>query len=508
MIKSRTQYSIVNALTGAIAQVFIVLLGFISRTAFIHFLPLEYLGIQGLFTNVLTVLSFAELGIGEAMVYALYQPVKENDRVKICQLMQLYKKAYRFVATIVFSLGLILSFFIDLFVNQKPNIPENFQLIFMLFVFNSASSYLFSYKKSILLVDQKRYIVTGCHQLFLVIQTISQIGFLYFTQNYLIFLIIQILCTIADNVGISLYVTKKYPYLNIVSDKKMNKKDESVLFSNVKALAISKISGVVSNSCTNIIISKISGLSLVGIVSNYILIINAVNGVIWAGLTGISGSLGNLNVDAGPKKKQQIFNQLFIFSFWIYTCACVCLLNLLNPFIEIWLGRQFLIPETVIFVMVWSIYISGVNYPVYSFRTTLGYFVQVQYVFFLGGILNIIFSTVGGIYFGLLGIVLGTPLSRLLTSEIADGFYVYKLGFHTNPINYFKKYILYFLLYLLCCNVSSFAVNLISVRGISGFIIKLMVTLVIVNLILILVFARNRNFLDLAHRLPGIKNFF
>ena len=158
MIKSRTQYSIVNALTGAIAQVFIVLLGFISRTAFIHFLPLEYLGIQGLFTNVLTVLSFAELGIGEAMVYALYQPVKENDRVKTCQLMQLYKKAYRFVAAIVFSLGLILSFFIDFFVNQKPNIPENFQLIFMLFVFNSASSYLFSYKKSILLVDQKRYI--------------------------------------------------------------------------------------------------------------------------------------------------------------------------------------------------------------------------------------------------------------------------------------------------------------------------------------------------------------
>ncbi|WP_302370261.1 lipopolysaccharide biosynthesis protein [Acidaminococcus massiliensis] len=508
MIKSRTQYSIVNALTGAIAQVFIVLLGFISRTAFIHFLPLEYLGIQGLFTNVLTVLSFAELGIGEAMVYALYQPVKENDRVKTCQLMQLYKKAYRFVAAIVFSLGLILSFFIDFFVNQKPNIPENFQLIFMLFVFNSASSYLFSYKKSILLVDQKRYIVTGCHQLFLLIQTILQIGFLYFTQNYLIFLIIQVLCTIADNVGISLYVTKEYPYLNTTSDKKLDKEEESVLFSNVKALAISKISGVVSNSCTNIIISKISGLSLVGIVSNYILIINAVNGVIWAGLTGISGSLGNLNVDAGPKKKQQIFNQLFIFSFWIYTCACVCLLNLLNPFIEIWLGRQFLIPETVIFVMVWSIYISGVNYPVYSFRTTLGYFVQVQYVFFLGGILNIIFSTVGGLYFGLLGIVLGTPISRLLTSEIADGYYVYKLGFHTNPINYFKKYILYFLLYLLCCKVSSFAVNLISVHGISGFLIKLMVTLVIVNLILILVFARNRNFLDLAHRLPGIKNFF
>lgn len=505
MIKSRTQYSMINVLTGAIAQVFVVLLGFISRTAFIHFLPLEYLGIQGLFTNVLTVLSFAELGIGEAMVYALYKPVKEDNHIKICQLMQLYKKAYRFVAAVVFSLGIILSFFIDFLVNQKPDIPENFQLIFLFFVFNSACSYLFSYKKSILFVDQKQYIVTGCHQIFLMVQTVLQIGFLYFTHNYIIFLIIQIVCTILDNVGISFYVAQKYPYLNLTPTVDLDKKDEYTLFSNVKALAISKISGVVSNSCTNIIISKISGLSLVGIVSNYILVINAINGIIWAGLTGISGSLGNLNVDASTLKKQQIFNQLFLLSFWIYTCACVCLLNLLNPFIEIWLGSQFLIPKSVIFVMVWSIYISGVNYPVYSFRTTLGYFVQVQYVFFIGGILNIVISTIGGLYLGLLGIVLGTPLSRLLTSEIADGYYVYTLGFHKSPIIYFRKYILYFLLYLLCCGISYFAINLISMQGILGFSLKLIITLIIVNLILLLAFIRNQNFQNLIHHIPKIK---
>lgn len=507
MIKSRTQYSLINALTGAIAQVFIVLLGFISRTAFIHFLPLEYLGIQGLFTNVLTVLSFAELGIGEAMVYAMYKPLKENNYIKICQLVHLYKKAYRFVAAVVFSLGLVLSFFIDFFVNQKPDIPENFQFIFLLFVFNSACSYLFSYKKSILLVNQKRYIVTSCHQFFLMIQTVLQIGFLYFTQNYIIFLIIQIICTISDNVGISLYVTQKYSYLNLTPTVNLDKKEASILFSNVKALAVSKISGVVSNSCTNIIISKISGLSLVGIVSNYILIINAINGVIWAGLTGISGSLGNLNVDASPAKKQQVFEQLFLLSFWIYTCICVCLLNLLNPFIEIWLGRQFLIPESVIFVMVWSIYISGVNYPAYSFRTTLGYFVQVQYVFFIGGILNVVISTIGGVYLGLLGIVLGTPLSRLLTSEIADGYYVYTLGFHESPIIYLKKYILHFLLYLLCCGISCFSINLISIQGILGFSLKLIITLLIVNFILLLAFIRNQNFQNLIYRIPGIKRF-
>lgn len=507
MINSRTQYSVLNVLTGAVSQVFIVLLGFISRTAFIHFLPLEYLGIQGLFTNVLTVLSFAEMGIGEAMVYALYKPVKAKDYVKICQLMKLYKKLYQYVAAAVFFIGLVLSFFIDMFVKQKPDIGESFQLIFLLFVFNSACSYLFSYRKSILFVDQKRYIITGYHQLFLTIQTVLQIGFLYLTHDYVTFLVIQIACTIADNVAASFYVSVKYPCLKQSHVESLNKRDGAVIFSNVKALAISKISGVVSNGCTNIIISKILGLTVVGIASNYLLIINAVNGVIWAGLTGISGSLGNLNVDASSQKKRDVFDQLFLLSFWIYTCSCICLMNLLNPFIEIWLGKQFLIPEAVVFVMVWSIYVSGVNYPAYSFRTTLGYFTQVQYVYLFCGILNIIISIIGGLYLGLWGVFLGTPLSRLMTTELADGYYVYKFGLQKSPVNYYQKYILHFLLYLFCCGVSYFAMSYISVGGIIGFLIKAIVTFVLANFVLLIFFIKNRHFCDLIQRFSGVKKY-
>lgn len=505
MAKSRTQYSIVNALTGAVSQGSIVLLGFISRTAFIWFLPLEYLGIQGLFTNVLTVLSFAELGIGEAMVYALYKPMKEIKHTKICQLMNFYKKAYRYVTLIIFFMGSVISFFIDFFVDSKPNIPENFQLIFLLFVINSACSYLFSYKRSILLVDQKRYVVTACHQFFITLQTILQIMFLYVTHDYFTFLIIQIMGTIGDNICISRYVDTKYPFLKETIVKRLSHVEEKSIFINVKALALTKISGVISNGCTNIIISKVLGLVTVGIASNYLLIVNAINGVLWTGFTGISSSIGNLNVDATIEKKRQIFDQLFLSSFWIYTCACVCILVLINPFINIWLGNQFLLPESVVFAIVWYIYIGGVNYPAYSFRTTLGYFTQVQYIFLIGSVLNVIISIIGGLKFGLLGIFLGSPIARIMTSEIADGYYVYKWGLNINPWIYFRNYFLYFILYLICYYLSKTGVGLIPLSGVIGILVKMIVVLIITNVTLIVVFCKNKNFHAIIQRLWNFK---
>lgn len=505
MKKNRTQYSIINAVTGALSQFIIVLLGFISRTFFIHLLPIEYLGIQGLFTNVLTILSFAELGIGEAMVYALYKPMKEINKPKISQLMLLYRKAYHFVAIIVFLLGIGISFFIDILVKQKPNIPENFQLIFLLFVINSASSYLFSYKKSILLVDQKRYIITGCHLAFITLQTLFQITFLYITHNYYIFLVIQILSTAGDNFVTSWYVDGKYPFLKNSIAEKMPQKEEYNILSNVKAIALTRISGVISNGCTNIIISKILGLVTVGIASNYILIVNAVNGVLWTGFTGVSSSIGNLNVDAAVEKKRQIFNQLFLFSFWIYTCACVCILVLINPFIQIWLGDKFLLPESAVFAIVWYIYIGGVNYPAYSYRTTLGYFKQVQYAFFIGAILNVVLSVVGGLLFGITGIFLGAPMARLMTSEIADGYYVYKWGMGISPWIYFRTYFIYFTLFLICYFISRLTIGLILFNGIIGLIIKMIVILAVTNAILFLVLGKSPGFQSIMYRLSILK---
>lgn len=227
--------------------------------------------------------------------------------------------------------------------------------------------------------------------------------------------------------------------------------------------------------------------------------------MLWTAFTGISNSIGNLNVDATLEKRRQVFDQLFLVAFWVYTCACVCILVLINPFIQIWLGNRFLLPESVIFAIVWYIYIGGINYPAYSFRTTLGYFVQVQYVFLLGGLLSVIFSVIGGLNFGLVGIFLGTPIARLMTSEVADGYMVYRYGLKINPWVYFKKYILYFMLFLFCYGIARLGVSLIQLNGIFGLIIKTILVLILTNTILLAVFLKTKIFHMVAQRFLSLK---
>lgn len=223
-MSNRTQKSVKNMTIGMLSQLFTLWLSFVSRTVFIKFLTAEYLGISGLFSNVLTVLSFAELGIGDAMTYAMYKPVKEDNRKLVNQLMVVYKKAYTGIAVVVGAIGLGLSFFLSFIIAEPPDIPESLQLIFWLYVVNNMASYILTYKKSILIAYQENYIVSEVQQIASLIQQIAQMIVLCFTKQYILYLIIQILCTILNNIIISVVVKKRYPWINEKMVKNSHKK--------------------------------------------------------------------------------------------------------------------------------------------------------------------------------------------------------------------------------------------------------------------------------------------
>lgn len=506
MDKSRNQKSFVNVSFGLLSQCFAIILNFVARTIFIKCLSAEYLGINGLFTNVLTVLSFVELGIGDAIVFSMYKPMKDKDIHKLHALMNLYKKMYRIIALVVGVLGLLLVFFIDLLIKERPGIHESLQVIFLLYILNTVISYLFAYKKSILLVDQKNYIISICQQAFFAIQLVLQTIVLLTTRNFYMYLVSQVLCTFLNNVVISGISNKFYTYIkgNVNSD--LSRKEKDRIYSDVKALSISKVAGVVANGTDNIIISKLFGLTSVGLVSNYTLIINAINGIIWSGLSGLTGSIGNFNVDAEIDRRKNVFNQLFLCSFWFYGFACICLLILLNPFIILWIGENYSISDVTIFALVLLIYVGGANYPAYAYRTTLGYFNEVKYYYVLSAVLNLILSIIFGRIFGLCGVFFATSISRLCTSEIADGYYIYKLGFKEKPIKYFIKYYLYFGILIVNYLITKCIVSLILIEGVLGFMLKTMVCVLLSNGIFYIVFSKTKVFLDLSERVKQLKN--
>lgn len=503
-MSNRTQKSVKNMTIGMLSQLFTLWLSFVSRTVFIKFLTAEYLGISGLFSNVLTVLSFAELGIGDAMTYAMYKPVKEDNRKLVNQLMVVYKKAYTGIAVVVGAIGLGLSFFLSFIIAEPPDIPESLQLIFWLYVVNNMASYILTYKKSILIAYQENYIVSEVQQIASLIQQIAQMIVLCFTKQYILYLIIQILCTILNNIIISVVVKKRYPWINEKDGEELPQEVSKEIFKNVKALSISKIAGVVSNGSDNIIISKFVGLSSVGVASNYTMIINSLNGILWNGLSSLTSSFGNFNVDSTIRQRRKLFNELFLCSYWLYGFMTIGIITLANSFVQLWVGSNYLVPQGVVLALVLITYISGVNFPVYTYQSTLGMFDKMKIPYVLFAVFNILLSILLGKNWGLFGVYIATSITRLCTSEVSSGYYVYRYGLKLSPLKYLKKYVIYFLILILNILVTNYAVSLVQIAGIIGFSIKVVTCTVVCNAIYFVCFFRTTEFRNLLIRAKGL----
>ena len=503
-MSNRTQKSVKNMTIGMLSQLFTLWLSFVSRTVFIKFLTAEYLGISGLFSNVLTVLSFAELGIGDAMTYAMYKSVKEDNRKLVNQLMVVYKKAYTGIAVVVGAIGLGLSFFLSFIIAEPPDIPESLQLIFWLYVVNNMASYILTYKKSILIAYQENYIVSEVQQIASLIQQIAQMIVLCFTKQYILYLIIQILCTILNNIIISVVVKKRYPWINEKDGEELPQEVSKEIFKNVKALSISKIAGVVSNGSDNIIISKFVGLSSVGVASNYTMIINSLNGILWNGLSSLTSSFGNFNVDSTIGQRRKLFNELFLCSYWLYGFMTIGIITLANSFVQLWVGSNYLVPQGVVLALVLITYISGVNFPVYTYQSTLGMFDKMKIPYVLFAVFNILLSILLGKNWGLFGVYIATSITRLCTSEVSSGYYVYRYGLKLSPLKYLKKYVIYFLILILNILVTNYAVSLVQIAGIIGFSIKVVTCTVVCNAIYFVCFFRTTEFRNLLIRAKGL----
>lgn len=260
MSESRTENSIRNFRYAAIAQVLNTVISFISRTFFIKILGEQYLGINGLFTNVLTVLSFAELGIGNAIIYSMYKPIAQQDTEKINALMNLYKKCYTTIGIIVLIIGLCLMPFLNFIIKEVPKIPENLHIIYVLYLLNTASSYFFTYRKSIISGYQKEYIINRYKIIFIIIKNILQILFLLITKNFILYLLIQILCTFAENIIVFIKANRLYPFINEYKQSKVKIEEKKSIFKNVRALVLYKFGSVILNGTDSIIISKMVGV--------------------------------------------------------------------------------------------------------------------------------------------------------------------------------------------------------------------------------------------------------
>lgn len=507
MEESRTKNTIRNVRTGAIVQIINKIMAFVVRTVFIRVLDTEYLGVNGLFTNVLTVLSFAELGIGTAIIFNMYKPVANDDKEKIKSLMKLYQRVYNIIGVVVFILGLCVIPFMDIIVKDAPNISENLTFIYLLYLTNTASSYFFTYKKSIISAHQKQSVINNIDSVFYLCKSIFEIAFLIITRNFIVYLLIEIISTLFENIFLAWKANKMYPYLKDKNVKKLSKSESKSIFSNVRALVIYKFGGIIMNSTDNILISMLVNIRTVGFCSNYTLIINSIKSVLLSALNGVTASVGNLNAVGNAKQKETIFYQLTLIDYLIYSfCSAACIV-LLNPFISLWLGEDYVLNIIIPISLALSFFIDGMRIPCHTYRTTAGLFQKGKATPYIGAISNIVLSVVLCKFMGVAGIFFATSIAQLVSYSWIDPYLIHKYEFKTPLRKYIKKYIIYFLTFSIETALSLFLSYMIPFQGILGLALKALLVLVVPNAINLLVFYRTEEFKQLKKKMldPMIK---
>ena len=508
---SRVKNAIKNVGIAGGLQIFNLILNFVSRTYFVNLLGNDYLSCDGLFTNILTVLSFSELGIGSAIVYSLYKPIAEDDKVQIGKLMNLFATAYRIIAVVISVCGVALIPFLGYLVDDVPDVKESITLLYLLFLGNTVASYIFGYKRSYLMANQENYIVVLVHQGFNTLKIAAQILLLYWTHNYILYLIITIVSTLLTNVVSTAITNNKYPWMNQYKKNKLNKDERKPIFSNIAAIFNYKLGSVILTGTSNIIISLILKTAYVGLVSNYNLVISAVQVVVGQIQNGLQGTVGNFNVTADEERKHTIFHQLFFISFWLIGFITIGLAVMLTDFVgTVWLNTDYIVSYDVVIALCLSFYFLMINTVPSIYRTTLGIFKEARMCPIYASIINIILAVVLGKTIGLSGVFFATAIARLLTFNLMDPYFVYKKAFGKNVKNFYIRFIKYFLVLVVTYIATAFVADFIQVEGFWSFILKGVVVTVVCNALFLLFFFRTEMFresIQLVCNMSIIKKF-
>ena len=480
---------------GVGSQMLSILMGFFTRWMFIALLGKEYLGVSGLFTNVLSLLSLANLGFDTAIIYSLYKPLAEGDIVAVKGYMSVYKRVYRVVGVAVFVLGCILMPFLPHLINGEVTIPENIYIIYFLFLLQSASSYFFSYKQSLLTASQQNRINSLYHSIFMVLRNLGEMAVLFFFHAYIPMLLCIIVFQFAENVWIARVTDKKFPFLVDSSAGKITSEQKCALKENVRSLFLYKISGTIISSTDNILISKFQGLASVGLYSNYVYIVDVIRTFLSYIFYSMTASIGNYNATESREANEKMYYNLFFASFWLYGFTGICLGVLLNPFISLWIGEDYLLPNWTVFIIIVNYYTAGVQYASTTYREVTGLFKIGKYRPLVAAIINLAVSIVLAYPLGISGILLGTIISRLCVYFWYDPYIIHKTLFGRNLKYYLATYLLYGLTTLgagLLCFVISNSIQ--EENGVLSLAISTGLCLLLPNAIFFLLFKKRNEF--------------
>ena len=446
---SRTANSAKNLTASLLSQGLYILLKFLNRTVFISTLGKSYLGISGLFSDILTMLSLTELGLDTAINFKLYKPLAENDTQRVRVLMKFYRYAYTVVGISMLVLGSVLIPLLPSLIKDYATLEPlgiNPVLIFLLYLLQSATSYLFFASRSaIIKADQKEYIVTLTNLISQIALNIVQIAVLLTLKNFTLYVLLTIVFGIGQNLVNALIAKRKYPEEFAHTSENISKSELKDTFKDLGAVFASKINTVALKATDNIVLSAFVGLATVGLYSNYLLFYTTIKTLLQRVYNATKASMGNLFAQEKTEKKYKFFKLMNYISILLYGTCAVGIAVVADEFIECWIGKEYIIAQPLSIFIGIEIIFMGIKQNLTQIRNVAGLFRQMWFRPLLGVIINVGLS-IGLVQFmGIYGVILGTISADVLTNFLLDPKVIYKYGLDDiKPVSdYYKRNIRY-----------------------------------------------------------------
>lgn len=499
----RTKLASKNILFGLAGNIINTVLGFVSRAVFIQVLGVEILGIEAVFTNLIQMLSLAELGLTSVMTFSYYEPLAKNNTRKLQALISFYKKLYLGIALAVLIIGLAIIPFLPFIVNVEQNI-SNLIVFYLLFVADAVISYLFVYRTTILRADQKNYIITKYEIATSLVRTVFQIVVLVVFANYIAYLVVRIVSTLLWNFLSARKAKQLYP-LVFQGRGTLEKEERLEILDILKSGFIYKVSVVFLNSTTNVILSIFVSTAIVGYLSNYNLIVVAVVQVSAIVFSNLTASIGNLVVLENEGARLSVFKSMVVVGSWISVVFVSCTTILCHSFISLWIGSGYTLSlSSEILRMIWM-FLECVMQPIFAYREAVGLYRKTRYIMLFSAFLNVLFGCVLGYLIGIDGVLLGAILSRVMTYFWYEPKILYRDFFCSTPIPYFKEVVYAFLLTVILSTAGCVAVAYIGCGSWIMWLVQAIVIFVVINIVCIVVYRKNESLKNVVDALKNAK---
>ena len=490
----RTKNATRNFIFGIILKIYQTLVPFVMRTIMIYHMGVQYLGLNSLFSSILQVLNLAELGVGSAMVFSMYKPIAEDDKDTICALMNLYRRYYRIIGTVIAIAGVLLTPFIPKLV--KSGLPEGLNLFILYYFHLSAtvlSYWLFAYKNCLFTAHQRNDISSKVQLFSNSIQFLLQIITIVFIKNYYIYVAIMLGTQVLTNILTAICANKIYTAYQPMGELPQRQVDS--INRRIKDLFTAKIGAVVVNSADTVVISAFLGLTVLAVYHNYYFILTSIIGFITIIFNSCIAGIGNSLVTESKEKNFNDLNKLTLIIMWISGICTCCFACLYQPFMEIWVGKELMLRYSAVICFCIYFFTYEINQLLNVYKDAAGIWHKDRFRPLVTALSNLAVNLwlvqIWGIYGGLLSTVISmifVGMPWLLHNLFSTIFYK----------SWLKKYLFKILKYtistfiacLLCIIISSIYIGSL----ISMLVFRLIVCIMIPNILFLFCFRNDTDF--------------